>query len=262
MMSKLNAFLLAGALTLLPASAMAEISLADMVETNTTMTLDESLDLDLNLNADTDFARGRGPGRATPPRPHHGHAAPPPPRHHTTRVYRTNVRPRYVSRPVVVVDSSPVVVKSSSTPKIGSTFGFGVRGLGFLSSESYDSEVAWGGGYYIKYRPTRWVSLEFVNDFVATGETIRIPASLGLRAHIFDYGSLDVYGVAAAAVTSIDDSGEFYYQIGGQFGAGVSILLGVFELGVEARYTIDAYMDNVSEIEHGLNFSLNLGFGF
>lgn len=268
-MSKFNAFLLACALIFLPTSAMAEISLADMVDIDTSLTLDESLTLD--ADSDANIARGRV---------HHvrrGYVAPV--RH--TRVVRhqhVNVRPRYVHRPAVIVEQ-PATVVVDSTPvtvapkKIGSTFGFGVRGLGIVPSEFLgDSDKINGGfGYYLKYRPSRWVSLEFINDFIFGRSDdwdesyYRIPVSLGLRFHIFDYGSLDVYGVAAAAVTAVEKNYDRYYLFGGQFGAGISLLAGIFEIGVDVRYTIDDIydydLDHKGCVQHGFMFSLNLGFG-
>ena len=263
-MSKLNACLLAGALTLLPASAMAEISLADMVELDASLSIDESLDFD--LNNDADIARGRGPVRPS----HHGHAAPPPQRHtKTVTRYRTNVRPRRVVRPVVVVEQPSTVVvdttPSTYVPKVGSTFGLGVRGLGIFPGIGTNSETDWGFGYYLKWRPSRWVSLEFINDFIFnSNEDYKIPFVFGLRGHIFDYGSLDVYAVAAVTATMEDYDYEYSEYIGGQFGGGVSILLGAFELGVDVRYTIDNGYKGYHEddTKHGVLFSLNLGLGF
>lgn len=263
MMSKLNACLIAGALTLLPASAMAETSLADMVDLDASLSIDESLDFD--LNNDADIARGRGPVR-----PSHHHVAPAPQRHtRTVTRYRTNVRPRRVVRPVVVVEQPSTVVvdttPSTYVPKVGSTFGFGVRGLGIAPGIYNDSNTDWGFGYYLKWRPSRWVSVEFVNDFVFnSNEDYKIPFAFGLRGHFFDYGSLDVYGVAAITATTEQAAYAHTTYIGGQFGAGVSILLGCFELGVDVRYTIDNGFEGYyqDEIKHGVLFSLNIGLGF
>ena len=41
----------------------------------------------------------------------------------------------------------------------------------------------------------------------------------------------------------------------------ISIFLSAFELGVDVRYTLDAEVIH-GDIEHGVLFSLNLGFAF
>jgi hypothetical protein len=268
-MSKFNALLLASALTLLPASAMAEISLSDMSDLDASQSMNEFLTLDLNNN--TSFARG--------PR-HHNHTAPPPPHHNRPNHHHTNFRPRRPHHVVVehhdvveydYVVEDPAYGYTPDTPEFGYVYGLGLRGTGLKNFSEQEDEYGnvsdglfWGGGWYFKYRPVRWISFEVVNDFLFTSEgDYKIPLAFGLRGHIFDYGSLDVYGVAAltTTLTDDDDGTPFDTLMGGQFGAGISIFLSAFELGLDVRYTLDA---NVMEgnVEHGILFSLNLGFGF
>ena len=275
-MSKLNALLLASALTLLPASAMAEISLSDMSDLDASQNMNEFLALDLNNN--TSFARGPW---------HHNHTAPPPPHHYRPNHHHTNFRPRRPHHVVVnhydandqydVVDRYEVVVVEPNysytpeTPEFGYVYGIGLRGAGLKNFSEVEDEYGhisdglyWGGGWYFKYRPVRWVSFEVVNDFLFTSEgDFKIPIAFGLRGHIFDYGSLDVYGAIAltTTLTDDDDGTPFDTLMGGQFGAGISIFLSAFELGVDVRYTLDADIME-GDAEHGILFSLNLGFGF
>lgn len=283
-MSKLNAFLVASALTLLPASAMAEVSLADMLNVDTSLSLDSTLHLDMAQ----DIARGHHNPRAN------HHPAPPPPAAHHTTVHHTtvhhNTRARVV-RPVVVVEQpSTVVVDTSSYSSDfdGSKLGFGIKGMGMvLSSVTLDNtylqdEIGGGVGFYFKYRPIRWISPEFNVDFLygtidntsQFTQYYKIPVSIGLRAHVLDYGMFDVYGVAAFAVNflTIDDGDKTQsrdaqiYQLGGQIGAGASIITGAFEVGIDLRYTFDDRLSEedgyrmVDETQHGFIFSLNLGF--
>ena len=154
-----------------------------------------------------------------------------------------------------------------------------------------ETNVTGGLGYYIKLRPIRWISVEFINDFIfgdinreltdsdgyeLNSSYIKIPVSLGLRAHVLDYGSIDLYGVAAASLTfnSLDSSvgsydDKHFTQFGAQFGAGFSFVAGGFEIGVDARYTIDEAPDSsvygrdaVDQDKpiHGVLLSVNLGY--
>ena len=285
-----KAFMLAAALSFVPAYASAEISLADSLE-----------DMDVNQAVVADDATGdiAHPGH---PGPHHG----PGPGHHVVyhevRHYRTNVRPRVI-HPVVVVERPATVVVSDSQPEpvsefTGSKFGLGVRGamlkqspIQLIDGSCLGTQLAGGVGYYIKVRPVRWFSLEFINDFIfgsydhkvydidgyeLNDKYAKIPISLGVRAHVFDYGQFDLYGVAAASLTfnSLDrSSGAFddahFIQFGGQFGGGVSFIAAGFEFGLDLRYTIDEAPDssiygrdyvNQDEPIHGMLFSLNIGY--
>ena len=289
-MSKLNAFLLASALTLVPASAFAEISLSDMVEEEAS---DSVFSLDVSSDLDLDIAQPR-------PRHHHGvvvhrHYAPAP-RPVVVHHYRTNVRPVH---PVVVVEQpATVVVNESSEPapakksKRG-VFGMGLRGVGLTGSNmvlsdgaEISSKIAGGIGFYFKLRPIRWISIELINDYMfgrfdnldsGCDGYFRVPLVLGVRAHVFDYGNLDVYGVAAGSVNFItyDDGNDHlnqekrFPQFGAQFGGGISLIAGAFEIGLDLRYTIDEAPDeapfgygevNQDKPVHGFLFSLNMGF--
>ena len=291
-MSKLiPAIALASALALIPSFAFAEISVADTLDSDAIFTLDESLSLD---GVDVSITR-QDPGctggcRGTAPSPRPGHRPPPPPSNtrREVRHYRTTTVVR--SRPVVVVEQpSTVVVQESSdvsSSRAGSILGFGIRGVGFYQGpteteygDCVEHLVNGGAGYYIKFRPVRFISIEFINDILfgknkdEDGSYIKVPVSLGLRGHVFDYGSFDLYGVAAASVSfvSLSDGYDSLYSdnnyddthfalFGGQFGVGASFIAGGFEIGLDARYTIEQSADDKSELAHGILFSLNLGF--
>lgn len=282
MASKLNSFLLAAALLLIPVSAMAEVSLSDMLPA------DDSV-ANFQLSPELDFNLAQ---------PYH---------HHRTTYYRSAPVRRHVTvhrtyrpvRPVVVVEQPATVVvennnaeETVSTRKLGARFGLGLRGNVLTTSDIYlndgarlYSKVSGGIGWYIKLRPIRWISVEFINDysfgkFENVGEQhdeyFRVPVVVGLRGHFFDYGSLDVYGVVAASCTfvTLDDGNDHldgekrFPQFGGQIGGGVSLIAGGFEIGLDARYTIEEAPDESffgpvdSGIPiHGFLFSLNMGFG-
>ena len=294
-MSKfMNALLAAAALTFAPAVASAEISIADALDEDNVLTMDaDATDSDIAHPA---HRRGPGPGPA--PR---GHVV-----HHEVRHYHTNVRPRVV-QPVVVVERPATVVVSDSQPvsepvarsySEGSKFGLGIRGSLFKQSpiQLYDgtcleTNLNGGLGYYIKLRPVRWISLEFINDFIfgefekelvdssgyeIKNSYVKIPVSHGLRLHFLDYGPIDLYGVAAASLTFNSLSGSFgveddryFTQFGGQAGGGFSFVASGFEIGVDLRYTIDeapdssVYGRNAVDQEspiHGVLFSVNIGY--
>lgn len=310
-MKRIQMLLLGLFLCVLPSVGFAEISLSEAVGADT--------DLSVELGADmqTDIAYGVAPGPGPGPGPRPSGVSPRPVIRRTAVhpapglvVQRTVVR-RSV-RPVVVVEQPSTVVVADnsvatqveSTPVVqrsGSTFGFGIRGVGYYQGSitlqdgsSVKSRFGGGVGYYFKYRPTRWISAEFTNDFILaqfddeSGSLqqelggnlgyLRIPFTLGFRIHVFDYGMLDVYGVVAAslALTTIDDGNSGvnrereYYQFGGQFGAGVSITAAIFEFGLDARYFIDQAPDKIgikgfetstdrNKPIHGVIFSLNIG---
>ena len=179
-----------------------------------------------------------------------------------------------------------------SNRRIGSRFGLGLRGNVLTTSDIYlddgarlHSKVSGGIGWYLKFRPIRWISIEFINDFsfgkfdnVGTqyDEYFRVPIVVGVRGHFFDYGSLDVYGVAAASCTfvTLDDGNDHvnqerrFPQFGAQLGGGISLIAGGFEIGIDARYTIEEAPDEsfFGKVDggipiHGFLFSLNMGFG-
>ena len=295
-MSKLiPAIALASALAFIPSFAFAEISIEDTLDVDSTFSLDNSL-IDDSLALDDSIAqRGGCHGGCRPPAPgpRPGYAPPPPPRprpqvryHHTTTVVR--------SRPVIVVEQPSTVVVSEpseetvveSSSRRGSVLGFGIRGVGLYQGpteldygDCVRHEINGGAGYYVKFRPVRYISLEFINDIIFgsnesdDGSYIKVPVSLGLRGHVFDYGSFDLYAVAAASVTfvSLSDGYDSRYWdpnyddthfacFGGQLGAGVSFITSGCEIGLDARYTIDQAVENNAEVNHGILFSLNLGF--
>ena len=292
-MKRFQVLLLSLFLCVLPSVCFAEISLSDLVD------VDTSLSVELMPDMQTDIAYGYGPGPG--PAPGYG--------------------PSYGPRPVVVVEQpatvvveaqpaqTQVVTQVESQPvaeRVGSRLGFGLRGVGMLQGpvtlsnagvDQVESQMGGGIGLYIKYRPIRWVSVEFMSDLLFAkyrdedgsvknliqGDLnyIRVPVSAGLQIHVFDYGSLDVYGVVAASVafTTINDGNDDVdqdgrlLQFGGQFGAGVSVLAGALEIGIDVRYTIDQAPDefgtrhsNVgvdhSKPVHGMIFALNFGLGF
>ena len=318
-MKRFQVLLLSLFLCVLPSVCFAEISLSDLVD------VDTSLSVELMPDMQTDIAYGYGPGPGPAPGPGYGPSYGPRPvvRHYNTAPtvvhHRTVVR-RQV-RPVVVVEHPATVVVAAqpaqtqavtqveSQPvaeRVGSRLGFGLRGVGMqqgpvtLSNAGVDqveSQMGGGIGLYIKYRPIRWVSVEFMSDLLFAkyrdedglvkpliqGDLnyIRVPVSAGLQIHVFDYGSLDVYGVVAASVAfttindgddNVDQDGRLL-QFGGQFGAGVSVLAGALEIGIDVRYTIDQAPDefgtrhvNVgvdhSKPVHGMILALNFGLGF
>lgn len=295
-MSKLiPAIALASALALIPSFASAEISVADSMDNDAIFTLDESLSLD---GVDGNITR-QGPGCvgdcrggvAPGPGPRPGHRPPPPPPgpRREVRQYRTTTVVR--SRPVVVVEQPPTVVveeesSDESVSRRGSILGFGIRGVGLYQGPSeteygdcVEHQINGGAGYYIKFRPSRFISIEFINDILfgknkgEDGSYIKVPVSLGLRGHVFDYGSFDLYGVAAASVSfvSLSDGYNAMYSdynyddthfalFGGQFGVGASFIAGGFEIGLDARYILEQSAENKSDLDHGILFSLNLGF--
>ncbi len=307
-MKTLNSALLASALLLAPAAASAEVSVTDLLMDDASLSISQDLNLNLNLDLDydLDIARGAGPGPgghgpgprpgAGPgPRPGHGPGPGPAPRRTVVRHYRTNVRPVVVvEQPAtVVVSDTSSSSSSSSSERVGSRFGMGIRGVGLVPSATIldngtelKSKIAGGLGFYLKVRPIRWISIELINDYLFghydsvssdCDNYFRVPLVVGLRGHVFDYGNLDVYGVAAFAATfvTLDDGNdrldqeERFVQFGGQFGAGISLVAGGFEIGLDARYTIDTAPEKApigygsvdqDELIHGFLFSLNVGF--
>ena len=295
-MKNLNAALLASALVLAPASAFAEVSLSESLTDDASFSISQDLTGDFEL----DIARGAGPG-PNHGGPHAGHPGPGPAHHpapaprRVVRHYRTNVRPVVVvEQPATVVVSESASSSTTTTStKVGSTFGMGIRGVGLVPSATIlndgaelKSKIAGGVGFYLKVRPIRWISIELINDYlfghyedVSDGcdNYFRVPLAIGVRGHVFDYGNLDVYGVAAFAATfvTLDDGNDWldqeerFVQFGGQFGAGISLVAGGFEIGLDVRYTLDSAPEKApygyGEVDkdglvHGFLFSLNVGF--
>ena len=267
-----------------------------------------SLALDIDAQDELDLiAKPHGPRPGYHPGPRPGYRPPPPrpaPRYVPRRVHAHRTEIVVVEQPtttVVETRSADTSESSASVERVGSRLGFGLRIIGNKQSDykwytdndgytAYDeNRLAPGFGWYFKVRPNRWFSVEFQNDYqfgkLADAENIyRVPLTLGLRFHVFDYGDFDLYGVAAGALTivSFDDCDGYgydrdhYVQWGGQFGAGVSFIMGGFELGLDVRYTIDqapddhlvSYSDGVydytrydqDQVVHGVTFALNIGF--
>ena len=246
---------------------------------------------------------------AQPVRPGHGRhpgAIPNHHRHHHYPPVRTYRRTSYYSPVIVYSDSSNVVsepavqVSETSYTSTG-MFGFGIKGtVSANSSVGNITNPASGGlGFYFKFRPTRYFSIELNNDYLfgninyddgGSQSFVKVPLSLGTRFHFFDYGNVDAYVALAASMSfwSYPDGYDVYYdyywdeyysetsymdetgiQFGGQFGLGVSYITGGFEIGADARYTIENVPDFIPWYEssfknekaiHG--FLLTVSFGF
>lgn len=300
-MKRFSALVFCLFLSVLPSVCFAELSLAELADVDTSLSVD--LLPDVQSDIAYNYVPAPAPGYVTGPTVVQQYSQP--------RVVKRKTVVRRKARPVVVVDQPPTVVVATppastvvqaapqvSVPQIGARLGVGVRGVGLAMGElethwgdPIQSGISGGLGLYLKYRPIRWLSVEFVTDVVFGKylnndyalqedlEFIRVPVSFGFRVHIFDYGSLDVYGAAAAGISfttlndgddRIDREGRFY-QYGGQFGGGVSVLLGMLEFGADIRYTIESspnefgLRDQAIElgddfVVHGVIFSLNLGF--
>lgn len=214
---------------------------------------------------------------------------------HTYYVHR---RPMH-SYSSVVMYQEPQYIEYQESPNIISTnsiivneskknFGIGIHGIVATNSANgnLDGYSSGGFGYYIKYRPVRFLSVEFTNDFlfgdlIYTDKDIdqsytKIPLSLGFRLHFMDYDDFDVYASIAGTLSSIKYHNNYSrnprfvntgYQHGGQFGLGFSYIINYFELGFDVRYTIESvpnlipyYISNEEDkIIHGAIFTLNVG---
>lgn len=195
-------------------------------------------------------------------------------------------KPTYTS-----YDESTTVSTSSSYVEYESTYklGFGIRGVVATNSSfgNINNDAFGGIGFYIKYRPIRYFSIEFINDYLFgtlkydtdyTQEFNKVPLSIGARFHFLDYSKFDAYAALAASMSvwsyvNLYDSKRYYekkgIQFGGQLGVGVGYIFDPFEISFDARYTLESvpsympYYDNLSDdyqIVHGALFSLNLGF--
>jgi hypothetical protein len=182
-----------------------------------------------------------------------------------------------------------IVNEREDSLKIVKNFGIGISGIVATNSAigNLNGHSSGGFGYYIKYRPVRFLSVEFANDFlfgdlIYTDESInqsytKIPLSLGFRFHFMDYSDFDVYASIAASLSSIKYNNNYSrdprfistgYQHGGQFGLGFSYIVDYFELGFDVRYTIESVPDLVpyyisteeNQIIHGAIFKLGVGF--
>lgn len=227
---------------------------------------------------------------------------------HYTNPTRTHGRIYYVSRrtytprysTVIVYDrpstveymipdeNTTVKVATSSDVDYNKTFGIGFIGAVELNSPigNLDSHSSGGFGFYIKYRPVRYFSIEFTNDYLFGTlkytdnylyEYTKILLALGTRIHFLDYGIVDTYAVLAASMSIIsypDDPNyrqhthisSQEYQYGGQFGIGFSYITGIFEIGLDVRYTIESvpdyipyYISNDDKVIHGGLLTLSIG---
>lgn len=217
-----------------------------------------------------------------------------------SRVYyvsRRTYTPRYSTvivydRPSTVdytVYSEDTDIKVNTSVNYDKTFGFGLHGAVELNSPigNLDSHSSGGFGFYIKYRPVRYFSIEFTNDYLfgtlkytdnyMLGYTKTLLA-LGTRIHFLDYGIMDTYAVLAASLSIIsypDDYNYRYdtyisgqeYQYGGQFGIGFGYISGAFEISFDVRYTIESIPDYIpyyvsnddAETIHGGLLTLSIG---
>lgn len=221
--------------------------------------------------------------------------------HYQAEVYQAP-QIRYQAAPVVeYAPCNHCMVHPSETYAIESTgfmlsgsnrnseVSFGLRGLGFYLSDleqscggdSLEFELSGGLGIYTRFRPLRWLAFEFIADATYgkdrdSNSYLRIPLSFGLQFHAFDYGVFNFYGVAAASMTFVYTNSQGikddYYTFGGQFGGGLSVVLGMIELGLDARYTIDCPPGSLDTafgkftpkkgFQHGVLFAANIGLSF
>lgn len=211
--------------------------------------------------------------------------------HHNNYNYRPQPRMQVQVAPTVVHHQSSVIEPTNTYAvplNVASTFAMGIRAVGFYPGKmtSMDGgtlryKTSGGVGFYTRYRPVRWVGLEFLVDFTYGKDEdctnyLRLPSSIGIQFHVFDYGMLNVYAIAAASITAVYTSSENikdrYYQYGGQFGAGTSVILGGLELGLDVRYTLDTPPSAFNttygtfypkdELRHGVVFAANIGLAF
>lgn len=243
---------------------------------------------------------------------HYNHSNTTYPTHYVNRSYtvsRSTYKPavHHTYRPTCRSCYSPTVIYSkpsytsysvSSTASTSSTyveyentykFGFGIRGVVATNSSfgNINNDVFGGIGFYIKYRPIRYFSVEFINDYLFgtlkydsdyTQEFTKVPLSIGARFHFLDYGSFDAYAALAASMSiwsyvNLYDSRRYYekkgIQFGGQLGVGIGYIFDPVEISFDARYTLESvpsyvpYYENLSDdyqMVHGALFSLILGF--
>ena len=231
---------------------------------------------------------------------------------HTTRphsrvyyVTRRTYTPHYSSvvvydRPTTVEYVTPIeyeapvertIVEDTSTVDLdyNKTFGLGFTGVIATNSAigNLEPHSSGGFGFYLKYRPVRYFSIEFINDYLFStlkytdGDRqsyTKVPLALGARIHFLDYGSVDTYAALAASLSVISYIDDYSYrqhtyiskrgyQYGGQFGIGFGYITGIFEIGFDVRYTIESVPDYIpyyvsnedDKIIHGGLFTLSIG---
>lgn len=190
-------------------------------------------------------------------------------------------------------DSSTITV-DSSVKHISGVLGFGIRGVVSINSQIYDVRLGTSGGvgFYFKFRPIRYFSIEFINDYLFgsldysyySQSFVKIPFVIGGRFHFLDYGHTDIYAAvafSASAWSYISDSEYWHHnyytytynvgiQYGGQIGLGVNYIANVLEVGIDLRYTLESVPDFIpryyeysgksDNIVHGALLSFNIGF--
>ena len=231
---------------------------------------------------------------------------------HTTRphsrvyyVTRHTYAPHYSSvivydRPTTVEYVTPVeyeepvestVVEDTSTIDLDYNKTFGLGFIGVIATNSaignLEPHSSGGFGFYFKYRPVRYFSIEFTNDYLfgtlkyTDGDRqsyTKVPLTLGARIHFLDYGSIDTYAALAASLSVISYLDDYSYmrhtyiskrgyQYSGQFGVGFGYITGIFEIGLDIRYAIESAPDYIpyyvsnedDKIIHGGLFTLSIG---
>ena len=289
-MKLLYSCLLFALLVLFPFASSAEIPTGSITDAITTIDEDSiQLDIDVIARPPHHNTHPVRPGHRPPPPPRPHHYAPRPVYHHYTPVV-------VYSNPTTVVEEDPAPVIVSEDVLNGvSKFGFGVRGMVAANSGFGNVEVGASGGvgFYFKFRPVRYFSIELINDYLfgtleynheyGSQSYVKVPFVLGGRFHFLDYGHTDVYAALAGSVSvwSYVDGYDYWYdeytymydvgiQFGGQLGVGVSYVANAFEIGMDARYTIESVPDFVpgylnyykekDGVVHGFLLTLNLGF--
>ena len=178
-----------------------------------------------------------------------------------TTIWYTNIPAK---RTIVDTDDSSyryvrVYSDSVNSHKLG--FGLSIP-ISFNSGfDVVESHVAGGLGFYITFRPIRYISLEFINNYLFGSleynnyyqEYNKVPLVFGLRYHFFDYGDIDLYLVASGLLSiwsfvDNNSNNNVYlvnkgYQFGGQFGAGLTYNVSIFSFGIDIRYTLETVPD-------------------
>jgi hypothetical protein len=240
------------------------------------------------------------PSTSTRPNNYYNHHYVNPTRDHSRIYYvsRRTYTPRYSTvivydRPSTVYstvsnEDTSVEVATTSNIDYNKTFGIGFIGVVEVNSPigNLDSHSSGGFGFYIKYRPARYFSIEFANDYLfgtlkytdnyMLGYT-KVPIALGVRIHFLDYGNVDTYAALAASLSVISYHDDYNYrqntyisgkeyQYGGQFGIGFGYITDIFEIGFDVRYIIESipdyipyYISDDAKVIHGGLFTLSIG---
>ena len=178
-----------------------------------------------------------------------------------TTIWYTNIPAKHTI--VDTDDSSYRYVRVYSDSVNSHKLGFGLSiPISFNSGfDVVESHVAGGLGFYITFRPIRYISLEFINNYLFGSleynnyyqEYNKVPLVFGLRYHFFDYGDIDLYLVASGLLSiwsfvDNNSNNNVYlvnkgYQFGGQFGAGLTYNVSIFSFGIDIRYTLETVPD-------------------